>query len=287
MTAQIISKAGSVAENKKARGLAEVENIPRATFEEGFDINEHINVNKGVAEFVASDDFASAFYTRQRYEVDAGRDEEPLLYMPIYDEVVDASLPRTLNINTLGTGGVVFKEIKEGGEVVFATIGEGSKSVTLLHHAVGLSYTEDLFLYNELWRLPNIERVFGIAHNALLNHIHFNPILAYTYAAANKTDGTALTDFNATDELPLKYLHAIEAAITAAVADNRRGPYSLVVSTSNLFTVERALNIVAQQGFSKQSSAISRISNVIAYDGWTGTRGKKSTTYSGVTAGTG
>ena len=286
MTVQVITKDSLVAKSKKARGLRETDDIPRSGFEEGFDITKHINVSKGIGEFISSDDFASAFYTRQKYEVDAGRDEEPLLYLPIYSEVVDSTLPRTLNINTLGPAGVVFVEIKEGGEVVFATVGQGSKSVTILHFATGISYTEDLFMYNELWRLPNIERQFGIAHNALLNHLHFNPIIAYGYTAANQTDGTALTSFKATADMPEKYLRAIEAAITNAVADKRRGPYALLCATGDLFTVERALTVVAQQGFTRQSSAIGRIRALIAYDGWTGTRGKKSVSYGGASTGT-
>ena len=36
----------------------------------------------------------------------------------------------------------------------------------------------------------------------------------------------------------------------------------------------------------KQSSAIDAITQVIAYDGWTGTRGRKVTTYAGVSSGT-
>lgn len=274
--------------------IAELENgqIPRAQLPEGFDIRQHIRVvgegNQAVAEFIGTGNFAKQFYERQRYEVEAGRDEEPLLYPALYSVVTDASLPRVLSIYTLGPAGVVFEEVTEGGEVKFASVGEGDKNVTMRHWAVGLEYTEDLFIYNELWRLPNIERGFGISHNALLNHIHMTPILTHSYAAANQTDGTALTTFKATASMPEKYLRAIESAISSATTDKtnpRRGPYALVVSGADVFTVERALNRVPQQGFDLQSSALGRVRSVIAYDGWTGTRGKKATTYDGVTSG--
>ena len=42
---------------------------------------------------------------------------------------------------------------------------------------------------------------------------------------------------------------------------------------------------VPQEGLAIQSSAIGRIQNIIAYDGWSGSRGKKTVSYSGVTAG--
>jgi len=294
MTFQIITKAHLVAEARKRRKLSESEEIPRATFAEGFDIKSHLRIVKDgkrpVAEFIGTDAFATAFYNRQRYEVDAGRDQEPILYLPVFSPVVDSTLPRTININTLGPAGVVLEEIYEGGEVQFATVGQGSKTVTMRHFAVGLSYTEEIFIYNELWRLPNIERQFGVAHNALLNHLHLNPILGATYAADNQTDGTALTTFKVAASMPEKYLRAIEAAITHAIADAtnpRRGPFALLVATGDVFTVERALNRVPQQGFDLQSSAIGRIQSVIAYDGWSGARGKKATSYAGATVGTG
>jgi len=264
---------------------------PKATFKEGFDITKHIRItNSGgvaVAEFLSTGNFATQFFERQRYEVDAGRDSEPILYDRIYDVTVDPSLPRLIPTNTLGTTGVVFELINEGGEVKFASIGQGSKSIEILHYGVGLEYNEDLFIYNELFRLPMLERNFGVAYNALLNHIHFKPILDYSYGAANQTAGSSLT-FTDAQTLPERYLRTFEAAITASVEDKnnpRRGPYVVLCSTSDVFTIERALQVVQQQGFSVQSSAIGRIQAVIAYDGWTGTRGKKQISYEGVDAG--
>ena len=54
-----------------------------------------------------------------------------------------------------------------------------------------------------------------------------------------------------------------------------------------MITVEKALTREVQQGLSEQSRAIDTIRSVIAYDGWSGTRGKKTTSYSGVSSGTG
>ena len=82
------------------------------------------------------------------------------------------------------------------------------------------------------------------------------------------------------------YLLTIEAAIAHASADAtnpRRGPYTLLVATGNSMTFERAMTPVAQQGVARQTpSVLAAIRNIIAYDGWTGTRGFKTTTYPGV-----
>ena len=82
----------------------------------------------------------------------------------------------------------------------------------------------------------------------------------------------------------------IEAAVVNSSADTdnpRNGPYALLVHPSQRFMVERALNRVPQQGFAMDSTALSSISTVIGYSGWTGTRGKKTVTYTGVTSGKG
>ena len=53
-----------------------------------------------------------------------------------------------------------------------------------------------------------------------------------------------------------------------------------------IFALERMMTRVPQVGFSVQApSALSSIRSVIVYDGWTGTRGYKVTTYPGVPAG--
>lgn len=262
--------------------------IPRASAGDGVDlsrITRPAHTNGAVAEFIGTGDFSAAWYTRQRYEVDAGRDLEPLLYPFIYNVVVDPSLPKVIEIHRLGPGGIVFEEVTEGGEVKFSHIGSSDETVRLVHHATGLEYTEDQFIYNQLWRITNFERQFGQAHNALENHIHLSPILDFNYAAANQTDGATLTSFLISASMPEKYLRTIEAAITHASADQRRGPYALLTSSADVFTVERALNRVPQQGFDMQSSAVGRVRQAIEYDGWTGTRGKKETEYDGVDAG--
>lgn len=239
-------------------------------------------------EFIGTDTFAAAFYERQRYEVDAGRLEEPILYTPIYEITEDPSLPRNVPVYRLGPAGVVFERIEEGGEVKFVTVGQSNFSVPIIHYATGLEYNKDLVEFNELWRVSEVEREAGTAFNALLNHIHLSPFISNAFTGNNATDGTALSfDSNAT--LPEKYLRTLEAAVIEATDDTtnpRRGPYALLCSTANLFTIERALTVVPQQGITLQSSVLNLVQTVIAYNGWTGVRGNKSVTYPGVPAGT-
>jgi hypothetical protein len=257
---------------------------------QGFRFEEHVKLHSQggvtVAEYVGASSFADEFYERQLYEVDAGRAEEPLLYLPIYNVIQDGNLPEVINVNTLGPFGVIFEQVLEGGEAKFVTVGEGTKSISMVQYAAALEYTKKLIMFNQTWNFALAERGFGLAFNALMNHIHLYPIISYAYAAANQTaastDGTTLAE---------KYLSTIEDAIVNSRADTsnpRRGPYDLLVSTGDLFIIERALNQRIQDGANPaRSSAIGMIQNVIAYDGATVSRGKLSTTYTGVTAGTG
>lgn len=262
---------------------------PTIQFPAGLTLRDHVREltqqtnGHRIYEFIGTDSFGSEWQTRQRFEVDAGRDEEPILYTPLYDIVNDANLPKNVSINKIGPGGVVFEEVFEGGEVKFSSIGASEYTVPIRHWATGLEYSKDLVIFNELWNVPIIERQMGVAHNALLNHLHLNPIISYSYAASNQTaantGGSTIED---------DYILTLQDAVTASRTDTtnpRRGPYYLLIGSANAFLMERALTRVPQEGFTRQTnSLLEAIRGVIVYDGWTGTRGNKSVTYSGVTA---
>ena len=239
-----------------------------------------------IYEFIGTDTFSAEWNVRRQYEIDAGRSEEPTLYEPIYRIINDASLPRNVTTFKMGPGGVVFEEMFEGGEVKFATVTSSSQTVPIRHWAVGLEYSKDLVVFNELWNVPIVEREAGIAHNALLNNLHFAPILDYTYAAANQT---AFNSAGSTTQEDV--LLTLEDAVTNSKGDAtnpRRGPYILLISSAQAFIVEKALMQVPQEGMTLQArSLFPQIRNVIVYDGWSGSRGSgAATSYSGVTSGT-
>jgi len=260
---------------------------PQIPFPPDFRFENHIRAvpqeGKYVYEFIGTDTFGSQWYRRQRFEIDAGREEEPTLYEPIYSTVTDPNLPKHIDIDRMGPAGVFLEEIKEGGEVKFGTITSSQYSIPMRHYAVGLEYSDDLVAFNQTWNVAMYERQVGMSYNALRNHIHLSPILDFSYTSANQTAG--VTD---AASYPEAYLRTLEAAITAGRVDTtnrRRGPYVLLVAPDDLFLVERALTRVNQQGVTVQSSAIDMVRSVIAYDGWSGTRGKKEVNYPGVTAG--
>lgn len=273
----------------KSRMIDELQagQIPKAVVPESYDLRKVVKLSKEgdrtFAEFIGAGTVSQDFFTRQRYEVDAGRDEEPLLFPPLYSITRDSSLPEIIEINTLGPGGVVFTKILEGGEVKFASLSESSHSVHLYQWAAGIEYSERIFRFNQQFRLPFIERQFGVAANAVQNDIHLSPILTASYVAANQTAASAIGS-----TVEEKTHNTLDDAITNSRADTtypRRGPYWVLCSTSNLSMLRKATTQTPQQTFSRQSPEVfSSIQGIIAYDGWSGTRGKKVTSYSGVTA---
>lgn len=245
------------------------------------DYIRRVDGQKGVvAEFIGSDTFNQAFKKRQMYEVDAGRDQEPILYTTIYNTVSDPSLPEIMEVFTLGPAGVVLEKITEGGEVKFITVGESSKTIKQIQYGVGLQYTKRMVKFNNLWQMAFIERQVGVAHNALMNHLHLSPILTATYGANNQTAADT-TGANLVE----KTSKTIQNAIQHAKQQKRRGPYDLVITGGNEVLVKNALLYRLQDSGGATPPGIEQIQNVILYDGWTGARGAKEVSYAGVTAG--
>ena len=262
--------------------------VDKIAFPKGFKLSDHLRPagkdasGQQVFEFIGTDSFGDEWNQRMRFEIDAGRDEEPLVYQPLYEVINDSSLPKNVPVQRMGPGGVFLEEIYEGGEVKFGSIESSEFTVPIKHYGVGLEYSKDLVVFNEMWRVPIYERAVGIAYNALLNHLHLNPILAYSYSSANQTAAVTTGDNDVED-----VLLTLEAAVVNAVTDTsnpRRGPYTLLIHPAKQFLIEKALERVPQQRTALRSSAIDMIRNVISYDGWTGERGGKTVTYSGVTS---
>lgn len=270
-------------------GISQKPQLPYMQLAKGFDLSKQLKVqdNAGGAiyEFIGSDDFGPEWRNRVTFEVDQGRSRVPLLYEPLYDIIESADLPETQEINNFGPGGFVFEEIVEGEEAKFGHITSSKVAVSQRQFAVGVEYTKKLVMFNQLWQLARIERYVGESHNALMNHLHLYPIISQSYGGPNTTAAVSTGD-----SVTENWFLTIENAIVNSQADTtnpRNGPYALLVHPSQNFMLQRALTRVPQEGFQLDSTAAQFISQIIGYSGWTGTRGKKSVTYPGVTLGEG
>lgn len=237
-----------------------------------------------IVEFIGTGDFGTQWNNRQKFEVDAGRDMEPELWKVLYDVMEDSSLPKSFQVSRIGPGQALFGVVPEGGEVHWITIDNTNFTVTLQHIALGLKYSKDLVVFNDMWNVPMVERQIGIAYNAYRNNLFLAPFIQYAYTSNNQTvasaQGTTLNE---------KRLNTLADAVSHAMDDTtnpRRGPFALLCSTRDTLIWQQILNPVAQYGINLNSPVADKISTIIGYNGWTGKRGLLTETYPGVTSGT-
>jgi len=218
-------------------------------------------------------------------DLELGRENVPLLYTPIYRRVEDANFTQFIDVAPFTGVNVIFVEHMELEEVKFGSRKIGAKdTVPIVTYAAGLQWTEDMVLYDKTWEIAEANRSFGEAFNALLNHIHLNPITGYAYAAKNKTaaDATGATAME-------KLRNTIKAGLVHAAQDKNtdtrspRRPNILLAHSSRRWDIEECLQRMQIGG--SVYPAISQIDILIFYDGWSTVVGEKTYEYSGVNTG--
>lgn len=229
---------------------------------------------------ITSSDGLAAFAEKIRIDVNEGRENVPVLYGPIYQTLVNANFPRNVSTNLLSQAAVIFLQRVEGGEVTFGHLAPNAEgTVPIVNYSTGLEYTREMIMYDETWTAEERNRSAGEAYNALLNHLHLAPILTFVYTAANQTPADATAG---TTQLEKDYATLDAALQTAAVA--KRPGTVLLASSANRRRIERAL-AGWNDSVGNPQQALSEISTIIYYDGWTVTVGPKTYTYAGVAAG--
>lgn len=213
-------------------------------------------------------------------DVELGREQVPLLYTPIYDRMENANMPRLIDANWAVSGNVVFTEHIEGEEVKFGRLSaEKGPVARVLTYAAAFEYTKEMKDFNDTFSVEVLNRSMGEAYNALLNHIHLSPIIAYNYKAANKTAYKGAE----TDNTWVGMYKTLTAALGDARVAKRPGSV-LLASGSDQPNIEMAL----KGGYQIEGTtypAVGGIDAVIYYDGWSVNVGRKTYEYAGVTQG--
>ena len=216
----------------------------------------------------------------------SGREAVPLLYGPIYRRIEDANFTEHVDITPFIRCRVVFLQHMELDEVKFGDRKIGAKdTVPIITWAGGFEWTEDMEVYDKTWERAESDRAMGEAYNALLNHVHLNPVLSFAYAAKNKTAAAVIANASA-----LELMRAtIRAGLQHAGADKntdtgaRRRPNILLAHSSRSMDVQEALQRMQIGG--TMYPPLSQIDTLIFYDGWSVTVGEKTYEYAGCDAG--
>lgn len=246
---------------------------------------EIIELETPIGEMVTSEQGRKELIEKVVLDVELGREEVPKLYTPIYDVISDPNLPEVLDMKWAQRGVVVFLEHMEGQEVQFGSLeAEHGPVARLLAYTAGFEYTKEMRMFNQTWNFEMMNRAFGEAYNALLNHIHFSPIIKHDYDKSNvtqpvyiKPDGTPGTKAEAHFILSLR--ETIRQAQKDSSKAKRKGSI-LLVNSAHEQDVLDALSRIEMQGTNFE--ATTGISQIILYDGWETTVSRKTTTYEGV-----
>jgi len=214
-------------------------------------------------------------------DLQLGREAVPLLYQPVYRRIDDPNMTQFVDVLPFTRARVVFLEHMELEEVKFGDRVLGAKAtVPIVTYAAGLQWTEDMVLYDKTWEVAEASRALGEAYNALLNHIHFSPILTYNYAAKNKTaaDTTGATyREKLRNTIKNGLIHASQDKNTDTGAPRR--PTVLLAHSSKRWDIEECLQRMVIGG--TEYPAIGGLDTLIFYDGWSTVVGEKTITYQG------
>lgn len=266
-----------------ARILSHNDILAERANREGGDQRPYIRLKKPIGEMITTDQGLMDLVEKVRIDVEFGLADVPLLYGPIYETINRRFPGRVVQVgeNTLQAD-VVFLEKFEGGEVQFGTLQKGVPAqVPLQTYAAGFEWTEDMEEWDETWDFEMVNRAFGRAYNALLNHLHLSPITTFSYAGDNLT---AAVTTGAT--LQEDTLLTFQAAYKAAVNDTPQRTWSVILaSESDRFQIEDALLTPVRD---VQGNPLPRVpvQTIIYYDGFTIQKGVKQYVYPGVTPGT-
>ena len=243
---------------------------------------ETMHLNSPIGEMVTygSSNVSKDLLRKIVLDVELGREEVQPLYKPIYDTIADSNLPEVLDAKWALRGACVFAQSFEGSEVHFGTIeAEHGPTARINTYTAGFEYTKQLKDFNQSFQVELLNKAMGEAYNALLNELYLAPILKATYKAENKT---AVQKAKDTDAPFATLYNTINEGLKQTIIKKRPATV-LLASRVN----QPGIETVLRGGYTYNGTtrpAISSISTVIYYDGWTQNVGKKATTYDGVPA---
>lgn len=250
---------------------------------------EVIDIDKPIGEMMTSETTRKELIQKVVLDVELGREEVPVLYNPIYDTITDPNFPQEFEAKWAQHGTVVFFEHLEGEEVKFGSLqAENGPIARLKGYAAGFEYTKEMQIFNQMFNFEIMNKAFGEAHNAMLNHLHLGPIIKHTYKAPNKTAAVYVKpDGNTGTSGDAHHMLSLRATLRKALKDARvakRPGTVLLANSADKEDIQEALGSMTLQA--TPYGATSGILDIIYYDGWETNVARKSYEYEGVPQGT-
>ncbi|WP_060210319.1 hypothetical protein [Sporosarcina koreensis] len=249
---------------------------------------EIIDIDKPFGEMMTSETSRKELVQKVVLDVELGREEVPVLYKPIYETLTDPNFPKEFEAKWAQRGTVIFFEHLEGEEVKFGSLqAESGPIARLKGYAAGFEYTKEMEIFNQMFNFEMLNKAFGEAHNALLNHLHLGPIIQYGYKAANKTAPVYVKpDGNTGTQADAHYMLSLRGTLRKALKDTRtakRPGTILLANSADKEDIQEALGSMTLQA--TPYGATAGITDIIYYDGWETDVARKSYAYEGVPQG--
>lgn len=271
--------AGAVVATQGHLRIVSQESLKRQQREDGLTF-ERAEFTMPLKRLITTADGVKSIERKVYLDVNEGRLDIPLLYLPLYRSLKDDNLPRNIDTNLVSQFDVVFLQRWEGGDVKYGHISAGSNgTVPIASYSAGFEWTKENEMYEETWAISEFNLAFGRAYNALLNHLHLDAIISATYSSGNLTAAAT----GGADIVMNTRQTIINALRTAALA--RRPCTAILCSTADSYQVQDAL-LRRTDNSGNSLPAIAEIDTIILYDGETITVGDRTYTYGGVPAGT-
>lgn len=194
----------------------------------------------------------------------------PPLYKEVYDEVYDTSFPQSLEVKDIIGLQTAFGIVGDGESVPLADFKcEDLGTVHFKTMATGYSVTEEWVAFNQSWKIESANKAIGNAHTAILDHIHFSPIIKAKYEAKSETKKVDVKDGT---PLQIVYNSLRKGLKDAMGRRNRKGyvlkPTVALCNSSTALDVMSAINGETEKG--KTLGSLGMIEKVVVYDGWAG-----------------
>jgi hypothetical protein len=253
---------------------------------------KRLRPTKPFGEFLGTGNMVEELAQYVTVDIESGRQDVPLLYKSIYNTQTNPNFPRLIDSGFSIYADVVFLQHLEGQEVRFGTTrGEMGPTVPILTYSAGFEWDEDVEVYDEGWKVSIANEAMGKAHNALLNHLHFSPIMDADYTVAtgfgNETAYQVHASGDRLESIRLTIRQAMFDAAQKVDGNGRKHAIRPTIALCNLATayeVNDSLNLIQDQsGIGPAGSepifigrrsdtagpnpSVNQVGTVIAYEG--------------------
>lgn len=210
-----------------------------------------------------------AFIEQSTLDITKAFEEHPALYTEVYEVIKNGDFSDTVKVQDVIGLQAAFSAIHDGESVALASYKvKKSEIVNILTFAVGYSITSDWLAYNQSWKIGQANKALGNAYSAILDHIHFLPIIKGNYSGTSETKKVS-TGKTELETVWLTLRKGIQDALKrTSIHGYKLRPTVALCNSATAMDVEAAVNGLLQNG--SQLGSLGVITKVIAYDGWEG-----------------